>query len=541
MSLTDGYTSRKRWRAATIALACIGVFVAATVVAAVWLGPESNDTRVIEDWNSTISKLGIDPVFPPEEDVEVGDIYAVLNDHPQQRSSQTALALRSIKIFHQNLTSDIEEVHRNSFLFPSTPPRPDDKSPSERNQPLDQTPNPDGIMSHPTKRTTLPLAAFPGFTISQQRDVRGGLIGWLSSQFRFGSDRSIKLEIPVAETYGIPSMIAIGELEQFCSDPNYPNRCTDTTLRTHLSYVTDHAFEPTSSEAGESARKSPSRSRSPAAESKSEREQAPSPGRFKYPVEVVLVNRVYLTRYIDQSTTDSRGAESSIHPQTQDATHAPEPSTQKKELKATSDGKITGATTEFKNDSSQGLRQTFLRPVVIGYRAVRRVPKEEQVQAKSITSSKEIRKCLDDATTEKPTKNCRLALGSEPPPTTNALQPSSKETQQNADDPKRYRLYLHTAGQPEAVIAKARTALRTGGYAIQGEDAQADTDARTLNNGAGVDYFNDADGIGASNVAKLVEGSTSAVVRRRRQTAYNPIGVLGVWLPIASPNPPNVQ
>jgi hypothetical protein len=209
------------------------VFIAASSLLLIWLGPEPSNTNVIEEWNATISKLGIDPVFPPEEDVAVGDIYAVLDDSENGQPSRTALALRSIKLTHQDLTADIEKAYRQSYLFPNTSPRPTDET-----QPWDQTPNQNGILTHPDKRTTLPIAAFPGFTIKQQSGFSGGLLGWLSTTFGFKSDSGIELNIPIAETYGIPSIEAVGELEKFCSDRNDPNRCTDETLRRHIAFVT---------------------------------------------------------------------------------------------------------------------------------------------------------------------------------------------------------------------------------------------------------------------------------------------------------------
>lgn len=526
MSLTDPQPPKKTWRGIWGIVAAVAIFVVASVIATLWLGPDSNDTQVIEQWNATISKLGIDPVFPPEEDVAVGDIYAVLDDRQGQASSGTALALRSIKLDHKDLTKDIELVQRESYHFPDTAPRPDDE-----NKPWEQQPNADGILSHPAKLTTLPLAAFPGFTIRQQRAVHGGLLGWLSTAFGFQSDRGVELNIPVAETYGIPSIIAVGELEQFCSDKDYPNRCSDQTLRRHLAFVTPHAFELNSNYTDVAAEATPAS----ADAVKDTRLQAPSSRRYKYPLEVVLVNRVYLARYIDQRVQDSRSAKTSIGPAKQGNQPAEKPSAPDQKQQA---GSVdNGAALVFSKDDGQSVKQTFLRPLVIGYRAVKRIAKEDIVRTTGATSPSKLQSCLDDAKSENPNRDCRAALGSTPPPAINATQPTGSDARPNTDDPKRYRLYLHTAGRPEAFVKLARDALKGGGYAIQGEDADADTDSSATNNGAGVDYFSDADGVGATNVARLVADATKAVVLRRRQIVYNPVGVLGVWLPIASPPP----
>jgi hypothetical protein len=525
LSTTEGPApGKKRWRVIIGVIASLSIFIIASVIAAAWLGPESGDSQVIEEWNSTISKLGIDPVFPPEEDVAVGDIYAVLDDRAGQPSSRTALALRSIKLDHKDLTKDIDLVNKESYLFPDTPPRPEDQ-----NQPWKQLPNTAGIMSHPVNRTTLPIAAFPGFTIRQQSSIGGGLLGWLSTTFGFQSDRGVELNIPVAETYGIPSIIAAGELEQFCSDKDYPNRCTDQTLRRHLAFVTQRAFELKSNKTDASNPGLVS-----AETSKDTKLQAPPTDRYKYPLEVVLVNRVYLARYIDQHVRDTRSAKSSIS--SPKAGKQPPEEAPKGGEQHTDAGRDNGAALSFSRDDGQSIKQTFLRPVVIGYRAVKRIPKEDIVETTGNASSEKLKGCLSNAGTDKPDRDCRAALGSVPPPAINVTQPAGSSAQPDTDDPKRYRIYLHTAGQPDEFVAKARAALKTAGYAIQGEDAQADTDSKAKNNGAGIDYFSDADSVGATSVAKLVSDVTKATVLRRRQSVYNPIGVLGVWLPIPAPS-----
>ena len=53
------------------------VFAAASSLLVSWLGPEPSNTHVIEEWNATISKLGIDPgkqlVTPDGRPIEILD------------------------------------------------------------------------------------------------------------------------------------------------------------------------------------------------------------------------------------------------------------------------------------------------------------------------------------------------------------------------------------------------------------------------------------------------------------------------------------
>lgn len=499
------------WRKIGQIVAALIVFAAASSLVLAWLGPEQNNTHVIEEWNATISKLGIDPVFPPEEDVAVGDIYAVLDDSENGQPSRTALALRSIKLTHQDLTADIEKAYRESYLFPVTKPRPTDES-----QPWNQEPNTQGIMTHPDKRTTLPLAAFPGFTIRQQGGLGGGLTGWLSTTFGFQSDSGIELNIPVAETYGIPSIEAVGELEKFCTDPNDPSRCTDETLRRHLAFVTPRAFELKPKDSGDTS----------TADAAAQPSSATNP--YRFPLQVVLVNRVYLARYIDQRMNRSRSGESEIGqslPGKQDNNAAPDA----KDKKAAA--ARNGVSLSIESSDGQSLKQTFLRPLAIGYRAVKRVPKENVIDPTTDTSHVKVATADKIQDCYKGLGDCsRDVLSSAPPLAINTAQvPNS--ARQDTNDPKRFRLYLHTAKQPDGVVAKVKDALIKAGYPVQGLETDADTQG-----GAGIDYFSDNDGIGAANVAKIVSGAIgeqnqAPAVLPRRQKAYNPIGVLGVWLP----------
>ncbi|SEN20640.1 hypothetical protein SAMN05443254_106478 [Bradyrhizobium sp. OK095] len=503
------------WRKIGQILVVLVVFIAASTFLLVWLGPEPSQTNVIEEWNATISKLGIDPVFPPEEDVAVGDIYAVLDDSENGQPSRTALALRSIKLTHQDLTADIEKTYRQSYQFPNTSPRPSDQT-----QPWDQMPNQNGILTHPEKRTTLPIAAFPGFTIKQQSGFSGGLLGWLSTTFGFKSDSGIELNIPVAETYGIPSIEAVGELEQFCSDRNDPNRCTDETLRRHLAFVTPRAFDLKPKDSNDVL----------AADAAAPLSSASSP--YRYPLQIVLVNRVYLARYIDQRTHRSRSGESGIGgadgaARVEKAAGTDTASTE------TPPGRTARNETALKIETSDGqsLKQTFLRPVAIGYRAVKRIPKENVIDPKTDTNRVKVAASEKVDACYKGLGDCsRAELGSVPPLAINTAQATGGLKQDN-NDPKRFRLYLHTAKQPEDVVNKVKEALIKAGYAVQGSEPDADAEG-----GAGIDYFSEGDSIGAANVAKIVSSTFGgpeqrSVVPPRRQKVYNPIGVLGIWLP----------
>ncbi len=89
-----------------------------------WRGPapcpaDQPDCTVAESWGESITPLGIEPIFPPAEDVSVGDVYVVLTAQ-NERVQSSALLGRSMKITHIDMSTDIEDEYRKLPVFPDT-------------------------------------------------------------------------------------------------------------------------------------------------------------------------------------------------------------------------------------------------------------------------------------------------------------------------------------------------------------------------------------------------------------------------------------
>src|SRR3954451_155554 len=107
----------------------IGIVVLVLIAAAAgvlglrWLtsDPLQESTEVVnleDEWANTIRKIGIDPVFPPEEDLTVGDVLAVVvkDNKPDAEgdakiTAQTPLPKRAIKLAHV----DVREALTKSY------------------------------------------------------------------------------------------------------------------------------------------------------------------------------------------------------------------------------------------------------------------------------------------------------------------------------------------------------------------------------------------------------------------------------------------
>ncbi|WP_413989792.1 hypothetical protein ACMDCR_28210 [Labrys okinawensis] len=334
---------------------------------------------VISQWNDVIGKLGIDPIFPPEEDIYVGDVIAVMtqdNSRPEEETKGEPSLNKAIKIFHIDAIEPVlETTYEQLPIFPDTAQRP-----SKEEDPWPQIINQNGIFLGHKVRGMLALAAFPGFTIRNERVLAGGFAAWLGGLFgaSHNDDELIEMNIPSAETYGIPSLVATGLLDRFCADAFHPNVCSDSSLRRQLSFINPSVLKI----------------------------DTDAQGRNYYPVkvEVALINRVYLirsieeTRKVDESNEALLKAMANGADQIDQAKKAVSPPPSKPEdddglakgpaspdgtLRGLSSTTPNGILTEITSSGAQFvLKKTFPRPIAIGYRAVRWQPDDPNATKK---------------------------------------------------------------------------------------------------------------------------------------------------------------
>jgi hypothetical protein len=208
LAILGRFTSNRRW-----ILSTLGVVLVALGAFALWdFGwRNSPDGRgVVTQWNDTIANLGIEPVFPPEEDIYVGDLFAVISadKRPGKGPRDQPLLNRAVKIEHIDMLAELIETYNELPIFPDT-----DKPPKAIQDPWLQKANPNGVFAMHGPRGLLTIAAFPGFTIRHERVASGGLTGLGFGLFGGSQQDSdtVELKIPFAETYGVPSALAVGE------------------------------------------------------------------------------------------------------------------------------------------------------------------------------------------------------------------------------------------------------------------------------------------------------------------------------------------
>jgi hypothetical protein len=210
------------------------VFGAAAIAGLYWArGTPVAEGSVEEEWNSAITKLGVEPVYPPEEDINVGDVFAIVtyDSLPQFGIVNSALANHAVRLWRIDLSEAVASNYKNTYVFP-------------RN--ASGTPLKEGVASQPSsssifnlvdQRSELPIVSFPRFGVSDSRGAKFNGPGFFFSGFwsaEANSNAEMEVSITRTQTYGIPYLVAQNALLNFCTK-QFGSACEDFAVRTALS------------------------------------------------------------------------------------------------------------------------------------------------------------------------------------------------------------------------------------------------------------------------------------------------------------------
>ncbi|WP_162801262.1 hypothetical protein [Azospirillum brasilense] len=302
--------------------------------------PESQTESLAKSWNDGIAKLGIIPVFPPEEDVNVGDVWAVIAE-----TEDMPLLGRGLRVAHLSLRNELLREQNNRFQFSETSDVTNDGK--IRRQTSAEIAN-----AAPGDRIQLTIAAFPGITIRRSNQATGSMdlsFAGLSA----GREESMveEVRIPVAETYGVPVAAAVVRLDQWCSDSKTQLLCSDAFVRRALAYGVDR------------------------------RVLATRNGEYIAKLNIHFINRVFLTREIEhrrmrEGAIKAAGDSTVAFVRASDVPSPPGSAETGGEASTRNGGDAPpgGFLVHGKNaraDSSEFLlRQSFQRPIAFGFRAI---------------------------------------------------------------------------------------------------------------------------------------------------------------------------
>jgi hypothetical protein len=232
---------------------------------------------VATDWTSSVGRLQVEPVYPPQEDIYVGDIFAKVTRSDDKFTMGNMLADHAIKLWHVDMTNDLRETYADVPVFPPTEPRP------TRDGDIWPQKEADDLFAKGGKKA-LSLVAFPGFSVSHSRAATAGVStgqgvwGWLSGLLGFTRDDEEveRLLFPAPETYGVNAIAAQAALYDFCSSARTTSFCTEKAVRNMLSMVVGDIIWRTETDPKTQAT------------------------RYASDVEIMLVRQVFLTRSIVQ-------------------------------------------------------------------------------------------------------------------------------------------------------------------------------------------------------------------------------------------------
>jgi hypothetical protein len=167
---------------------------------------------VAKQWSESIGSLNISPVYPPTEDLQVGDVFIALEGAPLEKGSD--YLARAAFLDHVDVTGKLNELYKSRFSFPETADPVQGKIWKQNEAKQD-------VFKPPATITRLPLVAFPGFTVVKVRSAQlNASYPVQAFQFLFGAsysdDASVTISIPAAETYGIGIYDAAQILTGWC-------------------------------------------------------------------------------------------------------------------------------------------------------------------------------------------------------------------------------------------------------------------------------------------------------------------------------------
>ena len=209
--------------------------------------------KVYQDWSRSFAELGVFPVFPPREDVVVGDVWA-LPLHPYSAASiEFAGGLGKTGIWldrmatDKELASKLSEQYRNSFYLADTGETPAESQGSQGSGTSQKSGETVSLSSSfieipgltDTNKTIFDnynlqrarQVAFPEFSFSGvDQGALSALIPIEALQASFGINHSkissVTVKVPAAESYGLPLEkipnvhSLIGHVSKSPEDPN---------------------------------------------------------------------------------------------------------------------------------------------------------------------------------------------------------------------------------------------------------------------------------------------------------------------------------
>lgn len=202
-------------------LECVMASLLACALATGCSSPEKRDKGyVVREWSKTLRELSVNPVFPPREDLVVGDVYLTRTDpyNPKLRPGKGYVPIE-LWLTYIDLREKLSDFYRSRCTFPDTPPgTPAGEPPST--EPFLTMASPtsgDDVFLNNGSTERLRQVAFPDFAaMSVQGADLQAFIPVEALNIAFGASwqraNEMNVKIPAAESYGLPFGMVIRAL-----------------------------------------------------------------------------------------------------------------------------------------------------------------------------------------------------------------------------------------------------------------------------------------------------------------------------------------
>lgn len=311
-------------------------------------------------YSRSVEQLGITPVYPPREGLQVGDIYAA-----EPASQKDRLKAKSAFIAPFDLSQEITAFLATRYKFAETTIELDqngNKLPTTKAWQADLAAN-KGVVAPGLGFTTLPVAGLPAIEVNSGVSIGvGGQPKGLLASFGFAASRTLKMSLQYHQvtSYEVPPVVAHKALDYYCSNQDV-YYCASDGLAVWINQKYQLAGRDEVKDAG-----------------------------------VMMVSKVYLARQITYTFNDASVAALAVASQSAQGNAAPFVSSEDiQTILNEEDPEIIKAqaialkaVTEYVSKSKEGdanlqisavkgetvaITETFPRPVVIGYESVSRV------------------------------------------------------------------------------------------------------------------------------------------------------------------------
>lgn len=229
--------------------------IASTTLLLVGCGGYSKPGFVADEWAKSMSEFAIYPVYPPREDIQVGDVYVAWRPKAAPGGGDGGNFRRPM-IWMTSLLgkygvtdfSAVSVFYKQRPNFPATPDRQAGQSAADTALPEAIVPN-DGDIFAGGSSDRLRLVQFPAFNIAHLTQAQLGAVGPLGVVetllgANYASDYSLSVSVPngAAASYALPGIEVERLLRAYCKLTNQKAE-EDGTSSPGTTATTDATFE----------------------------------------------------------------------------------------------------------------------------------------------------------------------------------------------------------------------------------------------------------------------------------------------------------